>query len=135
MDHLIGLALGSTSCDVAVRRGPESTGFGGTIPTTLAFRPDGSVLVGEAAEKQAECHPVDVLRDFVRRVGDRTPIVVAGRTLTAADAVALFVDGVVAEPAASACRRSASRSPTQPAGPAARSHAFWPPSTGGDCAA
>jgi molecular chaperone DnaK len=97
MDHLIGLALGSTSCDVAVRRGTEPTGLGGTIPTTLAFRPDGSVLVGEAAERQAECHPADVLRDFVRRVGDRTPIVVAGRTLTAADAVALFVDGVVAE--------------------------------------
>jgi molecular chaperone DnaK (HSP70) len=97
MDHLIGLALGSNSCDVAVRRGPGSTGSGGTVPTTLAFRPDGSVLVGEAAEEQAESDPADVLRDFVRRVGDRTPIVVAGRALTAADAVALFVDGVVAE--------------------------------------
>ncbi len=97
MDHLIGLALGSTSCDVVVRRGPDSTGFGGTVSTTLAFRPDGSVLVGEAAERQAVSDPADVLRDFVRRVGDRTPIVVAGRSLTAADAVALFVDGVIAD--------------------------------------
>ena len=103
MDHLIGLALGSTSCDVAVR-----SGFSGTVPTTLAFRPDGSVLVGEAAEEQAGSHPADVLRDFVRRVGDRTPIVVAGRTLAAADAVALFVDGVTAH-----LGSGIGRSPTQ----------------------
>ena len=97
MDHLIGLTLGSTSCDVVVRRGPGSTGFGGTVSSTLAFRPGGSVLVGEAAERQAVSDPADVLRDFVRRVGDPTPIVIAGRSLTAADAVALFVDGVVAD--------------------------------------
>jgi actin-like ATPase involved in cell morphogenesis len=39
---------------------------------------DGSVLVGEGAERRALTDPARVVREFKRRIGDPTPIVVAG---------------------------------------------------------
>ena len=50
-----------------------------SVPSVLFLAPDGSVLVGDAAERRALIDPDRAQREFKRRVGDPTPIVVGGR--------------------------------------------------------
>ena len=42
------------------------------------MREDGSVLVGDAAERRAALEPTRVAREFKRRLGDPTPLVLGG---------------------------------------------------------
>ena len=48
------------------------------IPTIVSIRPDGEVLVGEAAERRAVTDPARTAREFKRRLGDPTPYVLGG---------------------------------------------------------
>jgi hypothetical protein len=59
------------------------------VPSVLLVDDDGSLLVGGEAEARAAWAPQRVVREFKRRLGDATPIVVAGEGFSA--------DGVAAE--------------------------------------
>ncbi|MDL5159316.1 Hsp70 family protein [Actinomycetospora termitidis] len=59
------------------------------VPSVLLVDDDGSLLVGGEAEARAPWAPQRVVREFKRRLGDDTPIVVAGEGFSA--------DGVAAE--------------------------------------
>ncbi|WP_308286410.1 Hsp70 family protein [Actinomycetospora endophytica] len=59
------------------------------VPSVLLVDDDGSLLVGGEAEARAPWAPQRVVREFKRRLGDATPIVVAGEGFSA--------DGVAAE--------------------------------------
>jgi molecular chaperone DnaK len=98
--YLLGLDLGPTCTTVAIQRPssparPVVVGRDGPAPSTLAVAPDGTILVGDAAERQALADPARVVRDVVRRTCDPVPLLVAGRSLYAVEGVALLATRLV----------------------------------------
>src|SRR5690606_1302674 len=68
---------------------------GATIPSVVFVSQDGSIVVGEAAERRALTDPDRVVREFKRRIGDPTPVMVAGRPWAPQDLSAWLVRWVV----------------------------------------
>src|SRR5690606_10246479 len=91
MSYYLGIDLGTTFTAAAVhdgspRRPPEVVTLGerGPVaPSVLCLRPDGSYVAGDAAERQALTEPERIARQFKRRLGDPTPVVVGGTTVPA----------------------------------------------------
>ncbi|HEX7303007.1 Hsp70 family protein [Lentzea sp.] len=93
MSYVLGVDLGTTFTAAAVCR--KSGGGWGKVEvlplgsrssstsSVLFFGTDGTVLVGEAAERRALTVPEGVAREFKRRIGDRTPMLLAGQPHTA----------------------------------------------------
>jgi hypothetical protein len=61
------------------------------MPSVLLLEQDGSLLMGSPAEARAPAAPQRVVREFKRRLGDETPIVVGGTTISAAGVAAEMV--------------------------------------------
>ncbi|MGD9530259.1 Hsp70 family protein [Pseudonocardia sp.] len=102
MTYQLGIDLGTTFTAAAVVRGPgqqpEVVTLGtrnATIPSVLFLGADGTTLVGEAAERRAVTDPDRVVREFKRRIGDPTPLVVGGRPWAPQDLSAQLVRWVV----------------------------------------
>ncbi len=103
--YQLGIDLGTTFTAAAVCRSderrwvePEVVGLGSrsaTVPSVLFLAPDGAVVVGEAAERRAHTDPDRVAREVKRRIGDPTPVVVAGRAHAPEELSALLVRWVV----------------------------------------
>jgi molecular chaperone DnaK len=108
MTYLLGVDVGTTRTAAAVSRAdrpgsPEMVSLGDRstdVPSVLFVGPDGEVLVGEAAERRAVTDPDRVVREFKRRVGDPTPIVVGGRAWAAEELCARLLRWVVDKVAA-----------------------------------
>ena len=66
-----------------------------SVSSVLFLAADGSVLVGEAAERRALTDPERVVREFKRRIGDDTPLLVGGQPYAAQDLAAMMVRWVV----------------------------------------
>ncbi len=66
-----------------------------SVPSVLFVGADGSMLVGEVAERRALTDPDRVVREFKRRIGDDTPLVVGGQPYAAHDLAAMMVRWVV----------------------------------------
>jgi molecular chaperone DnaK len=100
MGYYLGVDIGTTytaaavwrdgRCDVASlgNRAP-------TIPSVVFLRDDGTVLVGEAAARRAASEPAGVAREFKRRVGDPTPVIVGGTPYSADALMARLLRAVV----------------------------------------
>lgn len=80
--YTLGVDLGTTYTAAAVRR----DGVGrmlplgvdrAEMPSVLAVA-DEDVLVGDAAERRSVSHPQQIAREFKRRIGDPTPVIVGG---------------------------------------------------------
>ena len=105
MGYQLGIDLGTTYTAAAVCRSsdrrwvePEVVTLGTrgtTIPSVLFVAPDGSVLIGDAAERRALTEPDRVVREFKRRIGDPTPIVIGGRRWAPEELSARLVRWVV----------------------------------------
>ena len=103
--YQLGIDIGTTYTAAAVCRSsdhrwvePETVTLGtrsATIPSVLFIAPDGGVVVGEAAERRALTDPGRVVREFKRRIGDPTPIVVGGQSWAPEDLSARLVRWVV----------------------------------------
>jgi molecular chaperone DnaK len=65
------------------------------VPTVVYLGDDGGVVVGEAAERRAIDRPDRVVREFKRRIGDETPIIVGDLTIAAEDIYAVLAQWVV----------------------------------------
>src|SRR5688500_18666488 len=85
MDPVLGVDLGTTYTAAAAtndaRSKPEMIGLGNRnaeIPSVLLLRADGEFLVGEPAERRAFGEPERVARQFKRRLGDATPLLLGG---------------------------------------------------------
>lgn len=81
--YALGVDIGTTFTAAAIARAghvePLTLGAAATvIPTVVAMRPDGEVLVGEAADRRGAVEPERVAREFKRRLGDTTPVVIGG---------------------------------------------------------
>jgi molecular chaperone DnaK len=103
--YQLGIDVGTTYTAAAVCRSadhrwvePEVVTLGtrgATIPSVLFIAQDGNVVVGEAAERRALTDPDRVIREFKRRIGDPTPIVVGGRSWAPEELSARLVRWVV----------------------------------------
>ena len=98
--YALGLDLGSTCTSAAIREHCGSTrtialGRDGAAPSTLAVASDGTLLVGDAAERHAIIDPARVLRHVTLRADDSVPVLLADRRLTAGEAVALLLTRLV----------------------------------------
>lgn len=83
MGYQLGIDLGTTYTAAAVARGGrvEVAALGTAspvIPSVVLLRADGEVLVGEGAVRRGQDEPTRVAREFKRRLGDPTPLVLGG---------------------------------------------------------
>jgi molecular chaperone DnaK len=107
MAYRVGVDLGTTYSAVAVSRDadprPELVPLSGpatSVASMVYLAPDGSTVCGEPAQRRAVTDPRRVVREFKRRVGDGTPLVVGGHPVAAEEVAARFVAwllGVVAD--------------------------------------
>ena len=102
MSYVLGIDLGTTYTAVATYRdGRAQIVSIGThmaaIPSVVFLRQDESVLTGEAADRRALSEPARVAREFKRRVGDTTPIMVGGTPYSAEQLSAELLKSVVAQ--------------------------------------
>src|ERR671933_765310 len=105
MAYQLGIDLGTTFTCAAVCRSsgqrwgePEVVTLGSrgaTVPSVVFIGQDGSIVVGEAAERRALTDPDRVVREFKRRIGDPTPLMVGGRAWPAEELCAQVVRWVV----------------------------------------
>jgi molecular chaperone DnaK len=104
MSYLLGIDLGTTRTAAAIGRldarpgETEIVNLGdraSAVPSVLYLGDDGSVVVGEAAERRAVSSPDHVVREFKRRIGDPTPLIVGGRPWTPEDLSARLMRWVV----------------------------------------
>ena len=88
MGYRLGVDLGTTYTAAAVNVDGrvEMLGLGiraMQVPSVVFVRPDGEIVVGEAAEQQGGADPSRVVREFKRRIGDSVPLVVGGSPFSA----------------------------------------------------
>src|SRR5919112_5222333 len=98
--YTLGIDLGTTFTAAAVWRDgrAEIASLGSrtpAIPSVVLLREDASVLTGEAANRRATGEPHRVAREFKRRLGDTTPILLAGTPFSAEALTARLLQSVV----------------------------------------
>ena len=101
MAYQVGIDLGTSSCVAAVCRGDGAAhvvpleGPTGAVASVLYLGADGTLLVGEAAERRSLSDPGRVVRELTRRIGDATPLLVGREPVMAADLAARFLARLV----------------------------------------
>lgn len=100
MSYLLSVDLGTTFSAAAIAEGgePHIVSLGSrtaTIPSVVALRPDGSVLIGEAAERRAITDPTRVAREFKRRLGDPVSTIIGGTPYGAEMLMAHLLRGII----------------------------------------
>jgi molecular chaperone DnaK len=100
MTYYLGIDIGTTYTAAAVWRDGrfDIASLGNrapTIPSVVLLRDDQTVLTGEAAVRRAATEPGRVAREFKRRIGDPTPIIVGGTPYSADALVAKLLRSVV----------------------------------------
>ncbi len=102
--YLLGIDVGTTRTAAATCRigawpaDTEIVNLGdrsSAVPSVLYVGDDGSVVVGEAAERRATSDPDHIVREFKRRIGDPTPVLVSGRPWAPEELAARLVQWVV----------------------------------------
>ncbi|HEY7737257.1 MAG TPA: Hsp70 family protein, partial [Candidatus Limnocylindrales bacterium] len=83
MAYSLGIDLGTTYSAAATARGDRLEIFqlgerAATVPSVVVLRADGEVLTGDSAERRALSEPMRTAREFKRRLGDPTPIILGG---------------------------------------------------------
>ncbi len=101
MSYHLGVDLGTTYTAVAVHHDgrPEIVGLGtraASVPTVVFLRDDHAVLTGDAANRRAVAEPGRVAREFKRRLGDPTPILLGGTPYSPEALMAELLRSVVA---------------------------------------
>jgi molecular chaperone DnaK len=86
--YVLGVDLGTTfSAAAIVRDGVAQVctlGLRATaLPSVVFLRDDGELLIGDAAERRSVSDPERVAREFKRRMGDPTPILLGGSPFSA----------------------------------------------------
>ena len=100
MRYQVGIDVGTTYTAAAVHRDGrvEIVTLGdraAAIPSVVLLREDSTILTGEAAARRAVTEPGRVAREFKRRVGDSTPVLLAGSPFSAEHLIANLLRTVV----------------------------------------
>lgn len=100
MGYALGIDLGTTYSAAAVAHDGSADRFPlgnrtATIPSVVCLRADGEVLVGEAAERRALLEPTRTAREFKRRLGDPTPLLLGGTPYGAEALMAYLLEWIV----------------------------------------
>ncbi|SEP90588.1 Hsp70 family protein [Arthrobacter sp. OV608] len=105
MNYVLAIDVGTSFTAAAVSRFGQGIspaaeclplGLRGTaVPSVVYYPEEGSLLVGEAAERRSLDFPGQVVREFKRRVGDAVPISVGGLSLPPEDVFATMARWVV----------------------------------------
>jgi actin-like ATPase involved in cell morphogenesis len=102
MSYRVGIDFGTTFTAAALHRDGEQAaevvplGDGRpAVPSVVFVAADGSFVMGDAAVRRAVTDPDRVVREVKRRIGDRTPVLVAGEPIEAHVIAACFVRWVV----------------------------------------
>jgi actin-like ATPase involved in cell morphogenesis len=98
--YTLGVDLGTTYTAAAVIESgrPEVVELGlrtSTVPSVVLLREDETMLTGEAASRRALTEPDRVAREFKRRVGDTTPLLLGGTPMSAEALMARLLRSVV----------------------------------------
>ena len=89
MGYSVGIDLGTTFTAAAVQRDDERAetvqlgNRGASIPSTVFLREDDSILTGHAALRRGLSEPGRLAREFKRRFGDPTPLLLGGVPVSA----------------------------------------------------
>jgi outer membrane protein assembly factor BamB/actin-like ATPase involved in cell morphogenesis len=88
MSYGLGVDLGTTYTAAAVavagRLDPVRLGSQQPeMPSLVFLRPDGTVVVGEAAQRRGQHEPARLAREFKRRMGDPVPVMLGGSPFSA----------------------------------------------------
>ena len=119
MGYHLGVDVGTTWTAAAIGRDGrvEAAGLGTrrlAVPSVVCLTED-RLLVGEAAARRAVTEPQRVAREFKRRVGDPTPLLLGGSPVSAELCMARLVEWVVAQVAATEGAPPATLTLTHPA--------------------
>jgi actin-like ATPase involved in cell morphogenesis len=100
MGYVLGIDLGTTYTAAAVRRDGRShvVDLGtrlSAVPSVVLLREDETILTGEAAQRRALTEPDRVAREFKRRVGDPTPLLLGGAPVSVEALMAKLLRWVV----------------------------------------
>ncbi|HEY8545905.1 MAG TPA: Hsp70 family protein, partial [Acidimicrobiales bacterium] len=100
MGYQLGVDLGTTYTAAAIiRNGLAEVATLGTrsleIPSVVFLRDDGELLIGEAAERRSLTEPDRFAREFKRRIGDPTPVLLGGSPFSAHTLMAKLLRAVV----------------------------------------
>ncbi|MDN5931857.1 MAG: Hsp70 family protein, partial [Pseudonocardia sp.] len=124
--YQLGVDLGTTWSAAAVcragGRAPEPVPLGehaNAVASAVYAGADGSFLLGEAAERRALSDPDRVVREFKRRIGDPTPVLVGREPVPAEALAARFIATLV--------RQVSQREGGPPSGIAVTHPAGWGP--------
>jgi len=101
MSYFLSVDLGTTFSAAAINEDGKVEIFplgsrSAVIPSVVALRADGTVLTGEAAERRGISEPTRVGREFKRRLGDPTPLVIGGTPYGAETLMAELLRAIVA---------------------------------------
>jgi molecular chaperone DnaK (HSP70) len=100
MGYSLGVDLGTTFTAAAIVRdsSPEMITLGdrSVVTPSVVYRgEDGSLVTGEAASRREATSPERVSRGFKRRLGDPTPLILAGAPYSAVELLAAVLRDVV----------------------------------------
>ncbi|MPZ86288.1 MAG: Hsp70 family protein, partial [Actinophytocola sp.] len=100
--YALGIDLGTTFTAAAVWRDGRAQivslgGRGAAIPSVVLLREDETFLTGEAANRRGLTEPNRVAREFKRRLGDTTPILLGGTPHSAESLMSRLLRAVVGE--------------------------------------
>jgi actin-like ATPase involved in cell morphogenesis len=98
--YQLGIDLGTTYSAAAIGRDGRAEMVSlGTVapvmPSVVLLRDDGEVMVGEPAMRRGATEPTRVAREFKRRLGDPTPLVLGGTPFGAEALMAHLLRGIV----------------------------------------
>ena len=84
MTYHLGIDLGTTYTAAATHEAGRIEVIplgdrGPSIPSVLYLRPDGNIVAGDAANRHAVTDPERIAREFKRRLGDPTPVLLGGQ--------------------------------------------------------
>ncbi len=102
MTYSLGVDLGTTFVAAAVSRQSAAemvTLSGQTVvaPALVYLRDDDTLVTGEAAQRRAITAPDRVGREFKRRLGDPTPVMLGGRSFTVASLLGALLRDVLTQ--------------------------------------
>ena len=102
MSYQVGIDLGTTYTAAATHKDGRTEIFAlgnhsASVPSVVLLREDETVLTGESAVRRAISEPERVAREFKRRLGDTTPIIVGGSPYSAEALMAKILTQVLAQ--------------------------------------